>query len=340
MSEQKTLLLQIRAEQPQEDLIQQAASVICGGGLVAFPTETVYGLGADAMNEVAVQKIFQAKGRPADNPLIVHISSRPMLDRVALDVSKKAEALMARFWPGPLTLVLQRNEEVAPTVSAGLATVAVRMPNHKIALALISKADTPIAAPSANRSGRPSPTTAAHVLEDLNGRIAMILDGGQTAIGIESTVLDVTQDVPLILRPGWVTQEMLEEVAGEIHQAISEEELRRSPGTRYRHYSPRARLMLLENASAEFIHRICTELLKTERVGLISRTPVLIDEARFSAILLKDSAAEYARRIYGALRELDEKNVDAIVVEGIEEAGEGAAVMDRLRRAASQIEAE
>jgi L-threonylcarbamoyladenylate synthase len=333
----KTVLLQMNAAHPQEEAIEQAARIIGGGGLVAFPTETVYGLGADAMNEQAVQKIFQAKGRPADNPLIVHLNSPDMLRRVALEVSDKAEALMEKFWPGPLTLVLQRRAEVAPTVSAGLETIAVRMPDHRIALALIEKADTPIAAPSANISGKPSPTSAAHVLRDLDGRIDLVIDGGATNIGIESTVLDVTQEVPLILRPGWVTRDMIAETIGEVRQAISEDELKRSPGTRYRHYSPRARVILLENPSGEFIYNLCTELLKTEAVGLISKTPVFIDDSRFAAILFTDRAEDYGRRMYAALRELDEKKPGVIVVEGISEEGEGAAVMDRLKRAASEF---
>lgn len=333
----ETSLIQINAEHPQEEVLEQAASIIRRGGLVAFPTETVYGLGADAMNEQAVQKIFRAKGRPADNPLIVHVNSRAMLLRVTLEVSDKAEILIRKFWPGPLTLVLRRKPEVAPTVSAGLETIAARMPNHPIALALIEKADTPVAAPSANTSGKPSPTSAAHVLRDLEGRIEMILDGGATDIGIESTVLDVTGEVPLILRPGWVTREMIAETIGEVRQAISEDEWKRSPGTRYRHYSPRARVILLENASGELIHQLCTDLLKTESIGLISKTPVFIDDSRFAAILLADSAADYARRIYSALRELDEKNPSVIVIEGISDEGEGAAVMDRLKRAASEF---
>ncbi|MBI3654628.1 MAG: threonylcarbamoyl-AMP synthase [Acidobacteria bacterium] len=333
----KTTLLQINAEQPQADFIAQAAAIIRRGGLVAFPTETVYGLGADAMNEAAVQKIFQAKGRPSDNPLIVHVSSQAMLHRVAKEISAKAEALMEKFWPGPLTLVLQRREAVAPTVSAGLHTVAVRMPHHKIALALLEQAATPIAAPSANTSSRPSPTTAAHVLEDLHGRIEMILDGGPTNIGIESTVLDVTGDVPVMLRPGWVTPELLAEIVGDVQQAMAIDELKRSPGTRYRHYSPRARVVLLENAAPELLQQTCVELLKNERVGLISKTPVFIDDFRFTAILLADSAADYARRIYSAMRELDENQAAVIVIEGINATGVGAAVMDRLRRAASTI---
>jgi L-threonylcarbamoyladenylate synthase len=333
----KTVFKQVSAEQPRERVIGQAALIIQLGGLVAFPTETVYGLGADAMNEQAVQKIFQAKGRPADNPLIVHVNSREMLYRVASDVNDKASRLIEKFCPGPLTLVLARKTEVAPTVSAGLQTVAVRIPNHPVALALIEKADTPIAAPSANSSGKPSPTSALHVLQDLEGRIEMILDGGTTNIGIESTVLDVTEAIPVILRPGWVTREMLAETIGEVRQAISQNELKRSPGTRYRHYSPRARVVLLENAPAEFIHKFCTDLLKSEKVGLISKTPVFIDDARFAAILLEDNPVAYARQIYAALRELDEKNPGIIVVEGISEKDEGAAVMDRLKRAASEF---
>jgi L-threonylcarbamoyladenylate synthase len=333
----KTICKRVDAANPEEKAIEQAALLIRLGGLVAFPTETVYGLGANALDEQAVQKIFQAKGRPADNPLIVHVNSLAMLHRVADEVSDRAKALIEKFCPGPLTLVLARRPEVAPTVSAGLQTIAVRMPDHAVALALIEKAETPIAAPSANASGRPSPTSALHVLRDLDGRIDMLLDGGETHIGIESTVLDVTREVPIILRPGWITREMIAETIGEVRQAVTEDELKRSPGTRYRHYSPRARVVLLEDPPAAAIHRICTELLKSGRVGLISKTRVAIDDSRFAAILLEDNAADYARRIYGALRELDDQEAEVIVVEGISHTGEGAAVMDRLKRAASEF---
>jgi len=336
-SMRKTMLRQINPAHPQEEAIEQAAAIIRGGGLVAFPTETVYGLGADAMNEAAVQKIFAAKGRPADNPLIVHVSSRQMLSRVAEEISAKTEALIEKFWAGPLTVVLRRKPDVAPTVSAGLPTIAVRMPQNKIALALIERADTPIAAPSANFSGRPSPTTAAHVLADLDGRIDMILDGGATQIGIESTVIDMTANVPLILRPGWITPAAIAEVIGEVQQAKSDEELKRSPGTRYRHYSPRARVILLEGYIKEDIEKLCRESLEQSVIGLISHTPVAIHDSRFASVLLSGSAEDYARNIYSALRELDEKNPDVIFVEAISEAGEGAAVMERIRRAASEI---
>ncbi len=333
-----TQVLDLDPEHPQQEAIELAASIIRNGGLVAFPTETVYGLGADAMNENAVRKIFEAKGRPADNPCIVHVDGRDMLDRVAGGVGVKAERLIQKFWPGPLTLVLERKPEVAPSVSAGLSTAAVRMPGNRIALELIRAARTPIAAPSANASGTPSPTTASHVLEDLGGRIDLILNGGTTSIGIESTVLDVTTDPPMILRPGWITQEMLSEAIGPVERAASAEELRRSPGTRHRHYSPRARLILIEHGSPDFIEQVCRDRLEEGSVGLIGYTRVNITDPHLKTIILQESAADYARRIYSALRTLDKQHVGVIVVEGISEAGEGAAVMDRLRRAASEID--
>jgi L-threonylcarbamoyladenylate synthase len=325
------------SERPRREAIELAASIIRDGGLVAFPTETVYGLGADAMNENAVRKIFEAKGRPADNPCIVHVDSRDMLDRVAGGLGDKAEHLIHKFWPGPLTLVLERKPEVAPSVSAGLSTVAVRMPGNEIALELIRAARTPIAAPSANVSGRPSPTTAAHVLEDLGGRVDLILDGGNASIGIESTVLDVTTDPPMILRPGWITHEMLSAAIGPIEVIASGEELRRSPGTRHRHYSPRARVILIEYGSQDFIEQVCKDHLREGAVGFIGHTPVSINNPLFFSISLTPRAGDYAHSLYSALREVDKKNPSVIVVEGISDAGEGGAVMDRLRRAASEL---
>lgn len=331
-----TQVLELDPEHPQREAIETAASIIRNGRLVAFPTETVYGLGADAMDENAVRRIFEAKGRPADNPCIVHVDSREMLDRVAWGIEAKAEGLIHRFWPGPLTLVLGRKPEVAPSVSAGLSTVGVRMPGNRIALALIHAARTPIAAPSANTSGRPSPTTAAHVLDDLGGRIEMVLDGGRTNIGIESTVLDMTTDPPLILRPGRVTPEMLSEVIGPVGRTASDQELRRSPGTRHPHYSPVARVILIEHGSPESLEQVCREHLKHGSVSLIGHTLLKIDDPSFYSIQLGQSGGEYARSIYKALRDADKKNPDVIVVEGISDTGEGEAVMDRLRRAASE----
>jgi len=332
-----TEIVRLNPEHPQEEAIEQAARIIRSGGLVAFPTETVYGLGADAMNEQAIQKIFEAKGRPADNPLIVHVSDRCMLDRVASDVTRKAELLIAKFWPGPLTLVLKRRPEVALSVSAGLPTVAVRMPQSKVALELIGRARTPIAAPSANRSGRPSPTSAAHVALDLDGRIEMILDGGTTNIGIESTVLDMTSDVPLLLRPGWITREQIAETTGPVERAAKEEELARSPGTRHRHYSPRARVVLVEQDSQQSIIQLCKDYLRESVVGFIGHTSVDIADRNFHPVVLENSADVYAHSIYSTLRDMDERGADVIIVEGIIESGEGAAVMDRLRRAASEV---
>jgi len=330
-----TLVLKLDAANPQPELIEQAASIIRSGGLVAFPTETVYGLGADAMNERAVQRVFEAKGRPADNPLIVHVWDRAMLDLVADQVSAKAEALIAAFWPGPLTLVLKRRPLVAESVSAGLSTVAVRMPRSRIASELIRRAATPIAAPSANRSGRPSPTTAAHVASDLEGRIDLILDGGVTNIGIESTVLDMTSEPPAILRPGWVTREQLSDAIGTVELAESGDALKHSPGTSHKHYSPRAQVLLVELNSSGSIRQLCSDLLKGGPVGFIGHARLSIEDPGFNAIVLRDSAEDYARSIYSALRELDERGADVIVVEGISDEGEGAAVMDRLRRAAA-----
>jgi L-threonylcarbamoyladenylate synthase len=288
------------------------------------------------MNENAVRRIFEAKGRPADNPCIVHVESREMLDRVVCRIGEPAERLIQAFWPGPLTLVLDRKPEVASLVSAGLSTVAVRKPRNKIAIALIRAARTPIAAPSANASGRPSPTTATHVLDDLGGRIDLILDGGSTNIGIESTVLDLTSDPPVILRPGWITQEMLSEVIGPVGRPASEEEVRRSPGTRHKHYRPGARVVLIEHGSPELLERTCREHLKHGSVTFIGHTPLEIDDPSFSSIRLGNYAGEYARSIYAALRDADQRKPRVIVVEGIGDAGEGEAVMDRLRRAASE----
>jgi L-threonylcarbamoyladenylate synthase len=330
-----TQVLTLDPEHPHQDVIQRAASTIREGGLVAFPTETVYGLGADAMSDTAVQKIFEAKGRPIDNPCIVHIGSRRMLDEVSTGINQKTELLIKEFWPGPLTVVLLRNSSVPSSVSAGLSTIAVRMPNNKIALELISAAGLPIAAPSANASGKPSPTTAAHVLEDLNGRVDLILDGGETKIGIESTVVDMTTDPPVILRPGWITQESIKAVIGDVENSASEDGLRRSPGTRHRHYSPRAKVILIGPEQDQMLEQVCVEHLNKGAVGFIGHTRLSIKNDNFYPIYLDANAEQYAHSIYKALREVDSKGPEVIVVEGISDDGVGVGVMDRLRRAAS-----
>jgi L-threonylcarbamoyladenylate synthase len=322
---------------PQPELIARAAAIVQSGGLVAFPTETVYGLGADATNEPAVRRIFTAKGRPPDNPLIVHVADRDMVNGVAVDISDKAARLIDRFWPGPLTLVLRRATSLAASVSVGLDTVAVRMPDAPVALALIRASATPIAAPSANTSGRPSPTSAQHVFHDLGGQVDLILDGGPTTIGIESTVIDMTTDPPVILRPGWVTRDAISRLIGPVRTSASSAELSRSPGTRHKHYSPRARVVLIEHGSPELIRHKCLELLNNGPVGYLGHTPTGISHPGFTEITISATARDYAASIYADLRLLDQSNPDVIIVQGIEPSGEGEAVMDRLKRAASQV---
>jgi L-threonylcarbamoyladenylate synthase len=334
-----------------EEHIARAAAVIRAGGLVAFPTETVYGLGADALNEDAVRKIFLAKERPADDPLIVHIASASQLPQLARQIPQRAWDLIERFWPGPLTLVLPKTERVPTVTTGGLDTVAVRMPSHPVAKRLIELSAVPIAAPSANRFGRPSPTIAKHVWEDLHGRIDLILDGGPTPIGVESTVLDLTVDPPMVLRPGGVTLEELRAVLGDVQMldAAHTEAAKRSPGTRSRHYAPRAQVLLVEQGAAE----AALKELSGKRVGvLVHGTRLRLDRTSSPAngrrrrtvqtksgggeviiIQMPRSLKAYARRLFAVLRELDEQGVDVIVVEKLQERGLGRAIMDRLRRA-------
>ncbi len=326
-----------------EEHIARAATVIRAGGLVAFPTETVYGLGADALNEDAVRRIFLAKERPADDPLIVHIAYAQQLAQLARQIPQRAWDLTEKFWPGPLTLVLPKTDRVPAVTTGGLDTVAVRMPSHPVAKRLIELSGVPIAAPSANRFGRPSPTTAQHVWEDLAGRIELILDGGPTPIGVESTVLDLTQDPPMVLRPGGITLEELRAVLGDVRilSSSASEEAKRSPGTRYRHYAPRARVLLVEQGMVEAV----LEGLSGKRVGVLvwGPHPSLPSPVRkggrgaggegLIVIQMPQSLRAYARRLFAVLRELDAQGVEVIVVEKLEERGLGRAIMDRLRRA-------
>lgn len=321
--------------QADDASIRRAAALLCAGELVAFPTETVYGLGADALNAEASARIFAAKGRPADNPLIAHIAGESGLaGLIALEPCACARALMRAFWPGPMTLIFPKSPRVPREVTAGLDTVAVRMPSHPVARALIRAAQTPIAAPSANRSGRPSPTTAAHVLEDMEGRIPLILDGGPCEVGLESTVVDVTGARPRILRPGGVTLEMLEGVVGDVdvdegvlHQLQAGSQAR-SPGMKYKHYAPKGEVTIVTGP------RAAQEIAR------------LYDAADGRAAILAFSQADYgARRVYrlknapgelfAALRQLDEDGMETIYAEDVPTAGVGLAVMNRLMRAAA-----
>ena len=337
MGEVITRVVAIDPLTPDRTAIAEAASIIQTAQLVAFPTETVYGLGADGLNPTALGQIYAVKGRPSDNPLILHIASPDQLPVVAAHVPTIAHCLIQAFWPGPLTLILPKTSRVPDLATAGLTTVAVRMPAHPVALALITAAETPLAAPSANRSGLPSPTTAQHVFDDLYGRIPLILDAGPTRIGLESTVLDVTCTPPVILRPGGITQEAIEALIGPLQEGANVAQRRRSPGTRYRHYSPKARVVLVEGAQPETLQAVVAKALQhSERVGCLlhgldsSHMPPIIRVTRISG-----SVADYAQGLFSALRALDRLGLDVIIVEGVQEQGLGVAVMDRLRRAAS-----
>ncbi|WP_418791138.1 L-threonylcarbamoyladenylate synthase [Phosphitispora sp. TUW77] len=330
-----------------EDLAK-AAQLIRDGGLVAFPTETVYGLGANALDPKAVSEIFNAKGRPADNPLIVHISDVSQVYNLSDEVTIPAERVMEAFWPGPLTVVLPRKPGVPDVVTSGLDTVAVRMPDHPVALGIISRAGVPVAAPSANSSGKPSPTTAGHVAEDLSGKIDAVVDGGPCRVGVESTVIDLTQEPPVILRPGGVTQEELEGVLGHVETAASFAEdyvgAPRSPGMKYRHYSPKAEVVLVIGEHADEITQKVSELLaKYHCQGKITGVLAAAETAaKYSSDAVfnlgsRECPEEIARSLFYGLRYLDMQGVDIIISEGYSEKGIGAAVMNRLKKAAGSI---
>ncbi|MEM1922289.1 MAG: L-threonylcarbamoyladenylate synthase [Nitrososphaerota archaeon] len=344
----ETIVLRVDRENPDEPVVKRAASIIKSGGLVAFPTETVYGLGADAFNPAAVERVFKVKERPPDNPLIVHIARFEDLYDVVADIDWRVEELAKRFWPGPLTLVVKKNPSLPKITVAGLETAAVRMPRHKVALRLIEMAETPIAAPSANKSGRPSPTLAEHVLRDLEGEVDLVLDAGPTDIGVESTVLDLASEKPVILRPGGVTLEELENVLGdvEVHPAaigllLQGETAPRSPGMKYRHYAPRARLVVVEGALKDVRRGIqgLADLLRSRgfRVGVLGS-----DSYAYRADALRDlgprsNPAQAAKLLFRCLREMDDEGVEIILAEGWQEEGLGLALMNRLRKASGGV---
>ncbi len=332
-----TVVLKIKNTAIEQEKIAQAAAVIKRGGLVAFPTETVYGLGADAFNPAAVKRIYSVKGRPGDNPLIVHIADFATLDSLARLVPPEARILCKRFWPGPLTLVLQRMRQLPPEVSAGLPTVAIRMPANPIALGLIRAAGTPLVAPSANLSSRPSPTRASHVLEDLRGLIDLIIDGGKTTIGMESTVVDFTAGSPRILRPGAVTPADIEAAIGLLASGgkLKGEERPKSPGMKYRHYAPRTRLILTEGENfQENVRQLIAQAGKEKKVAVIA----FHKDSRYDDCLLihaGSSSRTVARRLFDIFRDLDKRGVDLIIAEPYP-ATDGLDLMiwDRLKKAA------
>jgi L-threonylcarbamoyladenylate synthase len=342
----QTVVLKVDSQQPDIEKVRVAAGIIREGGLVAFPTETVYGLGADALNSKAVLALFEAKKRPMDNPPIVHVDNVGDVYRLAEQVPPKADKLMREFWPGPLTLVFKRSKTVPDVTVAGLDTIAVRMPQHAVALALIRESSRPIAAPSANLAGKPSPTSADHVFDDLNGRIDAILDGGPTRIGVESTVLDLSVDPALVLRPGGTPLEALRRVLGNVKLhpfVVAEKELpiekTRSPGMKHKHYAPNAQVIVVEGAIPAVLAKVkeLAELyrLKGVRVGVLATDETL---AAYSADVVKSLGSRFnlavvAQNLFRLLRELDSEGVDVIIAEGVPTEGLGLAVMNRLRKA-------
>jgi len=346
----KTLRFNIKPDEvaPEHPAIVECAAILRCGGLVAIPTETVYGLAANALDSDAVARIFEAKDRPSWDPLIVHVSSLAMVERVAVELPFKAMKLAEHFWPGPLTLLLSRLPRLPLSVTAGRDTVAVRMPAHPVARRLISVADLPLAAPSANRFGHTSPTTAEHVLLDLEGRIDAVLDAGATKIGIESTVLDPLRTPPLVLRPGGVTREQLELVLGqvEIYNAPPEQapEALASPGLAVRHYAPRARLVLVDGKREQLLEAIAVQVAsegeRGEYVGVMAPDGWLDDAtlARGGLVLFDWGAwgnwPQVAQNLFVGLRYLDKPGVSVIVCPLPPEEGLGMAVRDRLMRAA------
>jgi L-threonylcarbamoyladenylate synthase len=342
----KTVLLKVNPEKPDINKVRVAAEFIRAGGVVAFPTETVYGLGADALNARAVLALFEAKKRPLDNPPIVHVSSVNHVQRLTKSIPTTAKKLMRTFWPGPLTLILKRSDNVPSVTVAGLDTIAVRMPRHNVALALIMESRCPISAPSANLAGRPSPTTGKHVLEDLDGRIDALLDAGATVVGVESTVLDVTVDPPEVLRPGGTPVEALKEIVGgvKLNPAVTAEKpvfLRRarSPGLKYRHYAPDADVLIVEGELPAVIYKINDMVMYYKGIGNkvgVLGTDETVDCYRADVVKSlgsRSNLAHVAHNLFAHLRLLDLEGVDVIIAESVPLEGLGLAVMNRLHKA-------
>lgn len=343
----RTKLIKIEdTDHIKDEELEEAAQIIRNGGLVAFPTETVYGLGANALDEHAAKKIYEAKGRPSDNPLIAHVSSLQELKPLVKEIPENAKKLMDVFWPGPMTMIFPKSELVPYGTTGGLDTVAVRMPSDPVARALIRLSGVPIAAPSANTSGRPSPTTARHVWQDMEGKIEMILDGGPVGIGLESTIVDVTGPVPTVLRPGAVTLEMLKEVLGDVKMdpailgPMKEDVKPKAPGMKYRHYAPKANLTLVEGAQEAVvseINRMVKEKLDQGfKVGVIctDETKSCYPHGELRSLGMRAKEETIAHNLFAVLREFDDLQVDYIYSESFSNASLGQAIMNRLTKAA------
>lgn len=339
------MIEKITEVQTDKDIICRAGRILQKGGLVAFPTETVYGLGANALDEEAAKKTYAAKGRPSDNPLIVHIAKIDDLKEIVEEVPETAEKAAEAFWPGPLTMIFQKNDKVPYGTTGGLDTVAVRMPDNQIAREVILAGGGYISAPSANTSGRPSPTTAEHVAEDLSGKIEMIVDGGAVEIGVESTILDMTVVPPMILRPGAITKEMLAEVIGEV--AVDQTLIRpdstqppKAPGMKYRHYAPKAKLSVVEGETDRVVLFINEQTRKHmdagQNVGIIATEETVhrYPAGDVKCVGTREDELTIAAGLYGSLREFDADEVDVIYSEAFDTEGIGSAVMNRLLKAA------
>lgn len=341
----ETKKIRMEEEHIDEALIREAGSILKSGGLVAFPTETVYGLGGDALNPLSSRKIYAAKGRPSDNPLIVHIADMEALGLIVREIPESAVRLAERFWPGPLTMILHKSERVPCETTGGLDTVAVRMPVNRIARELIRAAGGYVAAPSANRSGRPSPTVAKYVAEDLDGRVEMIIDGGDVKIGLESTIVDLTADRPVVLRPGYITRQQLEKVLAQVEEDSTlmrddSGQAPKAPGMKYRHYAPKGDLTIVrgtEEAVAAYINGRCAAWKReNKRTGVICTDATAAD---YQADVCKSAGCReeeetIARELYRILREFDDEDVEVIYAEAFAEEGVGRAVMNRLLKAA------
>lgn len=343
----ETIVAEITAnQQKNQKIYQQASEILRAGGLVAFPTETVYGLGADALNETASARIYAAKGRPSDNPLIVHIADRKDLEKLSCDVTQQAYILAEKFWPGPLTIILKKEEIVPKTITGGLGTVAIRMPSHPVAAELIRTSGIYIAAPSANISGKPSPTRGEHVIHDLKGRIDMIIVDDTVDIGVESTIVDLSEDIPTILRPGYITKEMLSDVLGEviidpaIMRGLKGGVVPKAPGMKYKHYAPDADLKIVEGQEKAVIEKINQLTAQKEsegwKVGIMA-TEQTKDQyvcGIVKAVGNKNDEASVAHNLYAALRDFDKQGVQYIYSESFSADNVGQAVMNRLIKAA------
>lgn len=333
-------------QEKNKKVYEMAADVLKKGGLVAFPTETVYGLGGNGLDPAAAERIYAAKGRPSDNPLIIHIAEVGALEELCEEVPSVAYELAGRYWPGPLTMVMKKKEIVPYTTTGGLETVAVRMPNHQVALDLIRESGVYVAAPSANLSGRPSPTKAEHVKQDMDGRIDMIIDGGAGEIGIESTIVDLTEDIPVILRPGYITREMIAEVAGNavmdkaVELGVKSDVKPKAPGMKYRHYAPKGEMVVVEGSgreAVEYINKlieerkkqgICTGVLATSENKGYYKADYVLDVGS------RDDDIAISSNLFHMLREFDNLDVRYIVSEAFDKSGVGYAIMNRLLKAA------